>query len=387
MYLGRIVEAGTDRGGAPGAAAPLHPGAAVGGARDRAARAGRADRRDPRPDPDPGRLPLPPALPGARRRVGGRGRCRRRLPRPSRWRSCPPDPQGHQVACHLAALRSVDRPADGEPRVSPLQAALPREMYVDPAAWRARARPGAVRRVVLRRAASTTSGLAEPGGSRCVDVVGGVGAGHQRRGRRAARGVQRLPAPRLPAVPGRARRRAACCEARRAALPLPLLDLRPRRPAAAGAARRRGRSTRRTSRCTRSASTEWAGFVFVHLTPESAGPARRRGGRPRPRTWPTTRMGDLVTGRTLTYEVAANYKVLAENYNECYHCGPVHPELTRLVPAFGGGGAGLDWDGRHPAPRGRLDLHHDRHDRPGAAARASTRTSGPGTRASWSTPT
>ena len=29
----------------------------------------------------------------------------------------------------------------------------------------------------------------------------------------------------------------------------------------------------------------------------------------------------------------ANYKVLAENYNECYHCGPVHPELTRLVPA------------------------------------------------------
>jgi Rieske 2Fe-2S family protein len=36
--------------------------------------------------------------------------------------------------------------------------------------------------------------------------------------------------------------------------------------------------------------------------------------------------------------------VLSENYNECYHCGPVHPELTRLVPSFGGGGAGIDWD-------------------------------------------
>ena len=36
--------------------------------------------------------------------------------------------------------------------------------------------------------------------------------------------------------------------------------------------------------------------------------------------------------------------MLLENYNECYHCGPVHPELSRLVPSFAGGGAGLDWD-------------------------------------------
>jgi Rieske 2Fe-2S family protein len=42
--------------------------------------------------------------------------------------------------------------------------------------------------------------------------------------------------------------------------------------------------------------------------------------------------------------VAANYKVLLENYNECYHCGPVHPELCRLVPAFAGGGSDLDWE-------------------------------------------
>ena len=55
-------------------------------------------------------------------------------------------------------------------------------------------------------------------------------------------------------------------------------------------------------------------------------------------------MGDLVTGVTLGYDVAANYKVIAENYNECYHCGPVHPELSRLVPAFAGGGTGLDWE-------------------------------------------
>jgi Rieske 2Fe-2S family protein len=87
----------------------------------------------------------------------------------------------------------------------------------------------------------------------------------------------------------------------------------------------------------------WQGFVFVHLTPASASPltelvahaeaALRNYG-----------IGDLVTGHVLRYDVAANYKVLLENYNECYHCGPVHPELSRLVPSFAGGGADLDWD-------------------------------------------
>ena len=45
-------------------------------------------------------------------------------------------------------------------------------------------------------------------------------------------------------------------------------------------------------------------------------------------------LADLVVGATFTYEVRANYKVLLENYNECYHCGPVHPELCRLVPVL-----------------------------------------------------
>jgi Rieske 2Fe-2S family protein len=88
---------------------------------------------------------------------------------------------------------------------------------------------------------------------------------------------------------------------------------------------------------------EWAGFVLVHLTPDRAGPMADAVARPT-RTLANYGMGGLVTGRTLSYDVAANWKVVAENYNECYHCGPVHPELCRLVPAFAGGGAGLDWD-------------------------------------------
>ena len=87
---------------------------------------------------------------------------------------------------------------------------------------------------------------------------------------------------------------------------------------------------------------EWAGFVFVHLSPASA--ERFGDGISQARAnLGNYDMGSLVTGKLLSYDVAANWKVLAENYNECYHCGPVHPELTRLVPAFGGGGLDLAW--------------------------------------------
>jgi Rieske 2Fe-2S family protein len=36
------------------------------------------------------------------------------------------------------------------------------------------------------------------------------------------------------------------------------------------------------------------------------------------------------------YDVAANWKLIFENYNECYHCGPVHPALVKLSPADSG---------------------------------------------------
>jgi Rieske 2Fe-2S family protein len=87
----------------------------------------------------------------------------------------------------------------------------------------------------------------------------------------------------------------------------------------------------------------WEGFVFVHLTPAAAAPLAGQVAHASA-LLAHYGMADLVTGQTLTYDVAANYKVLLENYNECYHCGPVHPELSRLVPAFAGGGTDLDWE-------------------------------------------
>ena len=45
--------------------------------------------------------------------------------------------------------------------------------------------------------------------------------------------------------------------------------------------------------------------------------------------------------------------MILENYNECYHCGPVHPELCDLIPAFRrGGGGDLDWDAGIPHREG-----------------------------------
>jgi len=89
----------------------------------------------------------------------------------------------------------------------------------------------------------------------------------------------------------------------------------------------------------------WGGFVFLHLTPDAIRQVLEEQlgrGRGRLVRYP---LAELRSARRLVYDVGANWKVLAENYNECYHCGPVHPELCDVVPAFRTkGGAGLDWE-------------------------------------------
>jgi Rieske 2Fe-2S family protein len=98
-------------------------------------------------------------------------------------------------------------------------------------------------------------------------------------------------------------------------------------------------------------AAEWGGFLFVHLTPSDAPPLLEAlgGAVGRVTRYP---LRSLVVGAARTYDVRANYKVVLENYNECYHCAGVHPELVRLVPAFGRGGADLDWDDGIPHREG-----------------------------------
>lgn len=94
----------------------------------------------------------------------------------------------------------------------------------------------------------------------------------------------------------------------------------------------------------RVAADVWGGFLFLHFSPERARPLTAQLDAIPERTsrYP---LAELRVARALRYDVAANWKVLLENYNECYHCAGVHPELCRVVPAFKHrGGADLDWE-------------------------------------------
>ncbi|MGW3430524.1 aromatic ring-hydroxylating oxygenase subunit alpha [Streptomyces melanosporofaciens] len=45
----------------------------------------------------------------------------------------------------------------------------------------------------------------------------------------------------------------------------------------------------------------------------------------------------LALGRRISYDVRANWKLIVENFMECYHCATIHPELTEVLPEFADG--------------------------------------------------
>jgi len=99
---------------------------------------------------------------------------------------------------------------------------------------------------------------------------------------------------------------------------------------------------------------QWGGFVFVNLTPDSA-PSFKQHVATAATLFQRYPLADLRIGASISYEVEANWKVLCENYNECYHCGPLHPELCKVVPAFKqGGGSDLDWERGIPHREGAV---------------------------------
>jgi glycine betaine catabolism A len=48
-------------------------------------------------------------------------------------------------------------------------------------------------------------------------------------------------------------------------------------------------------------------------------------------------VGGLALGARISYDVAANWKLIVENFMECYHCATIHPELTSVLPEFTSG--------------------------------------------------
>jgi Rieske 2Fe-2S family protein len=87
---------------------------------------------------------------------------------------------------------------------------------------------------------------------------------------------------------------------------------------------------------------EWLGYVWVCLADEPPsfdadviGAATERLGTPE--AIEHYQIDDLSVGRRITYDVKANWKLIIENFMECYHCATIHPELTEVLPEFAGG--------------------------------------------------
>jgi len=78
----------------------------------------------------------------------------------------------------------------------------------------------------------------------------------------------------------------------------------------------------------------WRGFVFVNATgdaPTLAEWTHDLDGRVAPYEPERLRMAAQHV-----YEIPANWKLVVENYHECYHCPRIHPELCRVTPPDSG---------------------------------------------------
>ncbi|HKG56789.1 MAG TPA: RHO alpha subunit C-terminal catalytic domain-containing protein, partial [Candidatus Limnocylindrales bacterium] len=94
----------------------------------------------------------------------------------------------------------------------------------------------------------------------------------------------------------------------------------------------------------------WQGFVFVTLEAGNADLVE----------WLddlTEHLGrfdftSLRSAHRVDYNVAANWKLVAENYSECYHCPGLHPQLNHLTPYD----VGADFETRGPWQGGWMEL-------------------------------
>jgi Rieske 2Fe-2S family protein len=74
----------------------------------------------------------------------------------------------------------------------------------------------------------------------------------------------------------------------------------------------------------------WEGFIYVNLADS----------RPPPEKWFAPLAGkfarwnlpSLRSARRIEYDVGGNWKLIFQNYSECYHCLGVHPELSKISP-------------------------------------------------------
>lgn len=79
---------------------------------------------------------------------------------------------------------------------------------------------------------------------------------------------------------------------------------------------------------------EWAGHIFVNLSPNPQPLAAQLGDLPG-KFAPWAMQGLRMHQRTI-YDVQANWKLIVLNYNECLHCPVLHPALHRITDYLSG---------------------------------------------------
>lgn len=72
----------------------------------------------------------------------------------------------------------------------------------------------------------------------------------------------------------------------------------------------------------------WDGLVFLNLAGPHVALADQLGDLPA--KFAAWRMGELRRGARVVYDVAANWKLIIQNYSECLHCPVIHPALAKV---------------------------------------------------------
>jgi Rieske 2Fe-2S family protein len=74
----------------------------------------------------------------------------------------------------------------------------------------------------------------------------------------------------------------------------------------------------------------WEGFVFANLSPSP--PPAENWFAPITGKFAHWNLPRLSSAKRVSYDVRANWKLIFENYSECYHCPLVHPALAKVSP-------------------------------------------------------
>jgi Rieske 2Fe-2S family protein len=74
----------------------------------------------------------------------------------------------------------------------------------------------------------------------------------------------------------------------------------------------------------------WDGGIFLNLDPDAE--PFSHAFAPLIGRFNQWNVGALEVAHEIVYEVRANWKLVVQNYSECYHCPGLHPQLNRLSP-------------------------------------------------------